>query len=150
MLLLLLCRINDSKVEDAVKMIADQVYPCTDSAMELFENRAYMCGISLEKDGGDSAEESGDSTSQGNLSFLRAPNNIARIKPATGRPCVPAFSLSGTVPTFTCDCLRFVCTFTRRRKFDLCVSTSSRTMLAFENNVSCSSSACSTPAFCRR
>ena len=27
--------------------------------------------------------------------------------------------------------------------------TSSRTMLAFENNVSCSSSACSTPAFCR-
>ena len=54
------------------------------------------------------------------------------LKPATGRPFVPAFSLSGTVPAFMCDCLRFVCVFTRRRKFDLCVSTSSRTMLAFE------------------
>ena len=49
-------------------MIVDQVYPCTDSAMELFENRAYMCGISLEKDSGDS-EESGDFSSQGNCSF---------------------------------------------------------------------------------
>ena len=49
-------------------IIADQVYPCTDSAMELFENRAYMCGISLEKDSGDS-EESGDYSSQGNCSF---------------------------------------------------------------------------------
>ena len=37
---------------------------------------------------------------------------------ATGRPYVPAFSLSGTVPAFTCDCLRFVCAFTRRRKFN--------------------------------
>ena len=54
------------------------------------------------------------------------------------------------MPAFTCDCLRFVCAFTRRRKFDLCVSTSSRTMLAFGNNVSFSSSACSTLAFCRR
>ena len=52
-------------------------------------------------------------------------------KPATGRPYVPAFSLS-------------------RRKFDLCVCASSRTMLAFGNNVRCSSSACSTPAFCRQ
>ena len=60
------------------------------------------------------------------------------------------FSLSGTVPAFTCDCLRFVCAFTRRRKFDLCVSTSSRTVLAFGNNVSFSSSECSTIAFCRR
>ena len=60
------------------------------------------------------------------------------LKPAT------AFSLSGTVSAFTCDCLRFICAFTRRRKFDLCVSTSSRTMLAFGNNVSCSSCACST------
>ena len=51
------------------------------------------------------------------------------LKPATGRPYVRAFSLSGTVPVFTCDCLRFVCAFTRRRKIDLCVSTSSRTML---------------------
>ena len=59
-----------------------------------------------------------------------------------GRPYVPAFSVSGTMPAFRCDCLRFVCAFTRRRKFDLCVSTSSRTMLAFENNVSCSSNAC--------
>ena len=72
------------------------------------------------------------------------------LKPATGRPYVRAFSLSGTVPAFTCDCLRFVCAFTRRRKFDLCVSTSSRTMLAFGNNVSFSSSECSTLAFCRR
>ena len=76
--------------------------------------------------------------------------NSLYIKPATGRPYVRAFSLSGTVPAFTCDCLRFVCAFTRRRKFDLCVSTSSRTMLAFGNNVSFSSSACSTLAFCRR
>ena len=37
-----------------------------------------------------------------------------------------------------------VCGFTRRGKADLCVSASSRTMLAFGNNVSCSSSACST------
>ena len=66
------------------------------------------------------------------------------VKPAIGRHYVRAFSLSGTVPAFTCDCLRFVCAFTRRRKFDLCVSTSSRTMLAFGNNVSCSSSECST------
>ena len=71
-------------------------------------------------------------------------------KPATGRPYVRAFSLSGTVPAFTCDCLRFVCTFTPRPKVDLCVSTFSRTMLAFGNNVSFSSSACSTLASCRR
>ena len=72
------------------------------------------------------------------------------FKPATGRPYVRAFSLSGTVPAFTCDCLRFVCAFTPRPKVDLCVSTFSRTMLAFGNNVSFSSSACSTLAFCRR
>ena len=71
------------------------------------------------------------------------------LKPATGRPYVRAFSLSGTVPAFTCDCLRFVCAFTPRPKVDLCVSTFSRTMLAFGNNVSFSSSACSTLAFCR-
>ena len=29
------------------------------------------------------------------------------VKPATGRSCVPAVLLSGTVPSFTCDCLRF-------------------------------------------
>ena len=45
------------------------------------------------------------------------------LKPATGRPYVRAFSLSGTVPAFTCDCLRFVCAFTPRPKVDLCVST---------------------------
>ena len=77
-------------------------------------------------------------------------HNFGNLKPATGRPYVRAFSLSGTVPAFTCDCLRFVCAFTRRLKFDLCVSTSSRTMLAFGNNVSFSSSACSTLASCRR
>ena len=72
------------------------------------------------------------------------------LKPATGRPYVRACSLSGTVPAFTCDCLRFVCAFTPRPKVDLCVSTSSRTMLAFGNNVSFSSSECSTLASCRR
>ena len=46
---------------------------------------------------------------------------ISLLNPATGRPYVPAFSLSGTVPAFMCDCLRFVCAFTRRRKFDMCV-----------------------------
>ena len=75
---------------------------------------------------------------------------IKQLKPATGRPYVRAFSLSGTVPAFTCDCLRFVCAFTPRPKVDLCVSTFSRTMLAFGNNVSLSSSACSTLAFCRQ
>ena len=35
------------------------------------------------------------------------------LKPATGRPCVPALVDSGTVPAFTCDCLRLVCAFTR-------------------------------------
>ena len=57
---------------------------------------------------------------------------FVRLKPATGRPYVTAFSLSG-------------------RKFDLCVSASSRTTFSFGNNVSCSSSVCSTQAaFCRR
>ena len=69
-----------------------------------------------------------------------------RVKPAIGRPYVPALVDSGTVPAFTCDCLCLVCAFTRRRYFDLCVTASFRTMLTFENNVSCSSSACSTLA----
>ena len=68
-------------------------------------------------------------------------SNLDHLKPATGRPYVPAFSLSGTVPAFTCDCLRFVCAFTQRRKFDGCLSTFLRTMFAFGNNVSCWSSA---------
>ena len=76
--------------------------------------------------------------------------NIYKKKIIIQHGDVRAFSLSGTVPAFTCDDLRFVCAFTRRRKFDLCVSTSSRTMLAFGNNVSFSSSECSTLAFCRR
>ena len=71
-----------------------------------------------------------------------------RFKPATGRPYVRAFSLSGTMPAFTCDCLRFV--FTWRREFDLCVPTYSRIMLAFGNIVSFLSSACSIIASCRR
>ena len=54
------------------------------------------------------------------------------------------------MPAFTGNCLRFFCVFTQRREFDLCVSMSSTTMLAFENNVSCSSNACYTPAFCCR
>ena len=92
----------------------------------------------------------------GSISFSLNGNTFAnrilcmRVKPATGRPYVRAFSLSGTVPAFTCDCLRFVCAFTPRPKVDLCVSTSSRTMLAFGNNVSFSSSECSTLASCRR
>ena len=32
------------------------------------------------------------------------------LKPATGRSYVPAFSLSGTVPAFTGDCLRIYAT----------------------------------------
>ena len=72
------------------------------------------------------------------------------LKPDTGRPCVLAFADSDTVVAFACDCLRLVCAFTRRRKFDMCVPASSRTMPAFKNNVSCSSSACPTLAFCRR
>ena len=59
------------------------------------------------------------------------------------------FLVSGTIPAFTCDCQRFVCLFTPRPKVDMCVSAPSRTMLAFENNVSCSHSSCSTPALCR-
>ena len=69
-----------------------------------------------------------------------------RIKPAICRYCVLALVDSGTVPAFTCDCLRVSGVFMRRRYFDLCVSTSSRTMLAFGNNVSCSSRTCSTLA----
>ena len=66
----------------------------------------------------------------------------------TGRPYVPAFSLSGTVPAFTCDCLRF---YAATKVRPVCLSTCSRTMLAFGNNVSsCSSGACSTPMICRR
>ena len=52
------------------------------------------------------------------------------VKPATCRPCVLAFVYSGAVPAFTCDCPSFVCVFMQRRKVDLCVSASSRTMLA--------------------
>ena len=31
------------------------------------------------------------------------------LKPATGRPCVPALVNYVAVPAFTCDCLCFVC-----------------------------------------
>ena len=57
---------------------------------------------------------------------------------------------SGTVPAITCDCFSDAELLMRRRYFDLCVAASSRTMLTFENNVSCSSRDCSTIAFCRR
>ena len=40
------------------------------------------------------------------------------LKPATGRPYVRAFSLSGTVPAFTCDCLRFVCVLSAHLRDD--------------------------------
>ena len=73
-----------------------------------------------------------------------------RIKPATGRHCVLALGDPGTVPPITSDCSRVAELFMRRRYVDLCVTTSSRTMLTFENNVSCSSRDCSTIAFCRR
>ena len=72
------------------------------------------------------------------------------LKAATGRPCVLASAHSGTVPAITCDCSPVAELLMRRRYFDLCVSTSSRTMLTFENNVSCSSRDCSTIAFCRQ
>ena len=50
------------------------------------------------------------------------------VKPATGRPYVRAFSLSGTVPAFTCDCLRFVYAFYATTKVrHVCV-------YVFENN----------------
>ena len=68
------------------------------------------------------------------------------LKPATGRPCVPTLGDSGTVPAITCDCFRVAELLMRRRYFDLCVTASSRTMLTFENNVSCSSRDCSTKA----
>ena len=55
----------------------------------------------------------------------RITHQLRRVKPATGRSYVPTFSLSGTVPAFTCDCLRFVCAFTRRRS-STCVCLSLR------------------------
>ena len=72
------------------------------------------------------------------------------VKPATCRPCVPTLGDSGTVPAITCDCSPVAELLMRRRYFDLCVTAYSRTMLTFENNVSCSSRDCSTIAFCRR
>ena len=72
------------------------------------------------------------------------------VKPATGRPCVLASEDSGIVPAITSDCSRVAELLMRRRCVDLCVTASSRTMLTFENNVSCSSGDCSTIAFCRR
>ena len=37
--------------------------------------------------------------------FVQGYNVLKTLKPATGRPCVPAFLVSGTVRAFTCDCL---------------------------------------------
>ena len=65
--------------------------------------------------------------------------NGVNLKAATGRPCVLASAHSGTVPAITCDCSPVAESLMRRRYFDLCVTASSRTMLTFENNVSCSS-----------
>ena len=72
--------------------------------------------------------------------------DLDHLKPATGRPCVHALGDSGTVPAITSDCFRVAESLMRRRYFDLCVTASSRTMLTFENNVSCSSRDCSTIA----
>ena len=72
---------------------------------------------------------------------------MLRLKPATGRPCIPAFLVAGTVPAF---CLHFFCVFTQRRKGDLCVPASLETILAFEKMPLGRSRACSTPAFSRR
>ena len=72
--------------------------------------------------------------------------NVWSVKSAIGRPCVLALVDYGIVPAITCDCLRVAELFMRRRYFDLYVTTSSRTMLTFANNVSCSSSECSTLA----
>ena len=79
-----------------------------------------------------------------------APVGTVKVKPATGRPCVLALGDSGTVPAITSDCFRVAELLMRRRYFDLCVPASSRTMLTFENKVSCSIRDCSTIAFCRR
>ena len=83
---------------------------------------------------------------------LNVISNISSVslKAATGRPCVLASAHSGTVPAITSDCFSVAESLMRRRYFDLCVTASSRTMLTFENNVSCSSRDCSTIAFCRR
>ena len=75
--------------------------------------------------------------------------SVSSLKPATGRPCVLASGDSGTVPAITCDCSPVAELLMRRRYFDLCVTAASRTMLTFENNVSCSSRDCSTIACCR-
>ena len=75
---------------------------------------------------------------------------LSSLKAATGRPCVLASAHSGIVPATTCDCFSVAESLMRRRHVDLCVTASSRTMLTFENNVSCSSRDCSTIAFCRR
>ena len=83
--------------------------------------------------------------------LVRPPGkNQLHLKPATGRPCILALGDPGTVPAITCDCSPVAELFMRRRYVDLCVTASSRTMLTFENNVSCSSRDCSTIAFCRR
>ena len=58
---LLYCRLHD--VNNAGIVFEHSVYKSKDSAVELFEDRAYRCGISLEKDGVDS-EESVNSISQ--------------------------------------------------------------------------------------
>ena len=84
------------------------------------------------------------------LTTFCTPSEQCCLKPATGRPCVLALVDSGTVPAITCDCSPVAELFMRRRYFDLCVPASSRTMLTFENNVSCSNRYCSTIAFCRR
>ena len=53
------------------------------------------------------------------LKFLSPDSD--HLMPATGRPCFPAYLVSGTVPAFTCDCPCSVCAFSRWRYFDLCV-----------------------------
>ena len=73
---------------------------------------------------------------------------VGHLKPAKGRPCIPAFLVASTLPASIYSILFTFCLLfyaaTQVRLMCPCI---------FENhacvrqNVSCSSSACSTPAF---
>ena len=72
--------------------------------------------------------------------------DLASLRQEILAPCQRLRVIISELPS----CLRWpstwIATFMRRRYFDLCVTASSRTMLTFENNVSCSSRDCSTLA----
>ena len=66
---------------------------------------------------------------------------------STLRPCVRRFWHRASDYVRLCPSCQVVAASLFRQ---LCLTASSRTMLTFENNVSCSSRDCSTLAFCRR